>query len=214
MKKKVFSICPLLALSLALVASLSHAEVALDPTHDVVAVVVADVVPINTSTSGPRTTTIKPIKELRIVKPEQIKQLLESGIYSADNESLVTLQSPTVALEGFPTNRRHEIDWVKALDDGLIEPRANIDGTEQMESMDMDVVMEQTAMMPFVTFPHSAHTKWLTCENCHTEIFEPVKNGNPITMGKILKGEYCGRCHDRVAFSLFVCEKCHNTPQK
>ncbi len=152
-------------------------------------------------------------KSLRIVTPEKVKPLVESGIYAADNDSIGILQNPIEALADFPTNRRHEIDWVKALNAGLIAPRANIDGTEVMESLDLDVLMEQTAGMPFVTFPHLAHTKWLSCDNCHNEIFEPIKNGNPITMGKILKGEYCGRCHDRVAFSLFVCEKCHNTAQ-
>lgn len=213
MKKKVVSISILLFSALWLTTAVNSAEVAIDPTHDVVTEVVADVVVAEPQSTGQRTTTIKPIKELRVVKPEHIKALVDSGIYSSENESLSILQNPTEAMAGFPTNRRHEIDWIKALDDGLIVPRANIDGTEEMQVMDMDVIMEQTAMMPYVKFPHLAHTKWLACENCHTEIFEPVKNGNPITMGKILKGEYCGRCHDRVAFSLFVCEKCHNTPQ-
>jgi len=213
MKKKVVSISVLLLSLLGWITVVNSAEVALDPTHDVVAEVIADVVPSDSTSAEPRTSTIKPIKELRIVKPEHIKALVDSGIYSSDNESLSILQNPTEALADFPTNRRHEIDWIKAIDEGLIVPRANIDGSEEMQVMDMDVIMEQTAMMPYVKFPHLAHTKWLSCENCHTEIFEPVKNGNPITMGKILKGEYCGRCHDRVAFSLFVCEKCHNTPQ-
>ncbi len=152
-------------------------------------------------------------KSLRIVTPEKIKALVDSGIYAVENDAIGILQNPTEALADFPTNRRHEIDWVKALDAGLIAPRANVDGSEVMELLDLDVLMEQTAGMPFVTFPHLTHTKWLSCDNCHNEIFEPVKNGNPITMGKILKGEYCGRCHDRIAFSLFVCEKCHNTAQ-
>ncbi len=194
--------------------AIAEAEIPLDPTHDVVVDVVVDVVEeMPNKDNSPRTSTIQPIKELRIVKPEKLKELTQSGIYSADNESLAILQNPTEAMADFPTNRRHEVDWIKALDDGLINPRANIDGSEEMQPMDMDVIMEQTAGMPYVKFPHLSHTKWLSCDNCHTQIFEPVKNGNPITMGKILKGEYCGRCHDRVAFSLFVCEKCHNTPQ-
>ena len=212
MIKKVISICMLLMLALGLVTTVNSAEPG-EPNYKVITVVVDEVVPADDASANSRTSTIKPIKELRVVKPEQIKALVDSGIYSTDNESLATLQNPIEAMAGFPTNRRHEVDWVKALDDGLITPRANISGTEEMQSMDMDIIMEQTSSMPYVKFPHLAHTKWLSCENCHTEIFEPVKNGNPITMGKILKGEYCGRCHDRVAFSLFVCEKCHNTPQ-
>ncbi|VAW88954.1 Oligopeptide transport system permease protein OppC (TC 3.A.1.5.1) [hydrothermal vent metagenome] len=185
-----------------------QAETAVEPTQKIIEVV-ADVV---TDKKAPRATT-QSDKALKVVTPEKVKALVDSGIYSLDNDAIGILQNPTEALENFPTNRRHEIDWVKALNDGLITPRANIDGTEVVEPLDMDVLMEQTAMMPHVTFPHQAHTEWLACENCHSEIFEPVKNGNAITMGKILKGEYCGRCHDRVAFSLFVCEKCHNTAQ-
>lgn len=203
----------LLLCLLSFPAIIVQAEVAVDPTHDVITEVIVDVVPDKRTPKTVRTSSIKPIKELKVVTPEKIQELARSGIYSVDNDSIGILQSPTEALEGFPTNRRHEIDWVKALDDGLIAPRANIDGTEVMEPLDMDILMEQTAMMPYVKFPHIAHTKWLSCENCHPDIFEPVNNGNPITMGKILKGEYCGRCHDRVAFSLFVCEKCHNTAQ-
>ncbi len=194
---------------LGLTTVVVQAETATEPTQEIIEVV-ADVVA--TDKKGPHS-AMQPNKELKVITPERVKALADSGIYSLDNDSLGILQNPTEALENFPTNRRHEIDWVKALNDGLITPRANIDGTEVVEPLDMDVLMEQTAMMPHVTFPHQAHTEWLSCENCHSEIFEPVKNGNAITMGKILKGEYCGRCHDRVAFSLFVCEKCHNTAQ-
>lgn len=185
-----------------------QAETAVEPTQKIIEVV-ADVATDKKAPSA----TAQSDKALKVVTPEKVKALVDSGIYSLDNDAIGILQNPTEALNDFPTNRRHEIDWVKALNDGLITPRANLDGTEVVEPLDMDVLMEQTAMMPHVTFPHKAHTEWLACENCHSEIFEPVKNGNPISMGKILKGEYCGRCHDRVAFSLFVCEKCHNTAQ-
>jgi len=162
----------------------------------------------------PTSVTATPAKtSLRLAKPETLKRLEESGIYAVENDAIAVLQSPTEALADFPTNRRNEIDWVAALRQGLIAPRASVDGTEQMAPLDMDIIMTDTAAMPYVRFPHQTHTELLACENCHTEIFEPVNNGNPITMGKILNGEYCGRCHDRVAFSLFVCENCHNVPK-
>jgi len=197
-------------LLIAFSVSIGVAEVAVDPTHDVVADVILDEAPQSMVTDA---TQVAPNSAPGVMTAERIKALVDSGIYSPDNESISILQSPTEALVGFPTNRRNEIDWVQALNDGLISPRANLDGSEEMVPMAMDILMEQTAMMPHVMFPHLAHTKWLSCENCHDAIFEPVKNGNPISMGKILKGEFCGRCHDRVAFSLFVCEKCHNTAQ-
>ncbi len=214
-KKKTFLkrvASTLLLMSFTFGTPVIQAAVAVDPSHDVIAEVEAEVVDsAPTEIHKPRTTTIQPIKELRVVKAEKIKELAKSGIYSVENASIGILQSPTEAMDGFPVNRRHEIDWVKTLDEGLIAPRTNIDGTEENVPLDLNVLMEQTLSMPHVTFPHLAHTQWLSCENCHDAIFKPIKNGNPITMNKILRGEYCGRCHDRVAFSLFVCEKCHNT---
>jgi hypothetical protein len=32
-------------------------------------------------------------------------------------------------------------------------------------------------------------------------------------MTKIAAGEYCGRCHDRVAFPLTDCLRCHVKPK-
>ena len=193
--------------------------VAVDPGYEVVEDVAPEAVVTPAAVEVAQAETVANTAPVEApVKPPvpptlQAQELIDSGIYAADNESITILQSPSEALAGFPTNRRKEIDWVKAMDNGLIEPRANLDGSEEILPMDMDILMEQTATMPHVKFPHLAHSQWLSCENCHNAIFEPVKDGNPITMGKILKGEYCGRCHDRVAFSLFVCEKCHNTAQ-
>ncbi len=33
-------------------------------------------------------------------------------------------------------------------------------------------------------------------------------------MKKIAAGEYCGRCHNRVAFPLFDCLRCHVIPKE
>ena len=68
--------------------------------------------------------------------------------------------------------------------------------------------------MPWVRFPHKPHTKWLACSNCHPAIFLPQEGANDISMNKVLRGEYCGVCHDKVAFSLFVCERCHSVPHE
>jgi c(7)-type cytochrome triheme protein len=81
-------------------------------------------------------------------------------------------------------------------------------------TMDLDIVMKNTQFMPWVRFPHLQHTKWLACENCHPKIFVPQEHANPISMNKVLRGEYCGVCHDKVAFALFVCERCHSVPHE
>ena len=127
---------------------------------------------------------------------------------------MVILQNPSDALAKFPMDRRQAVNWVEALRSGLINPRPSLTGEGEMVTMDIDVIMNNTELMPHVRFPHKTHTEWLDCRNCHDEIFAPVNNGNPVTMTKIYKGQYCGVCHDKVAFSLFVCERCHSVPHK
>lgn len=138
----------------------------------------------------------------------------DDSYHDTDNSAIVVLQSPTEAMAKFPRDRREEVDWVKALDRGFIEPRADLKGQNQMMTMDLDIVMKNTQFMPWVKFPHLAHTKWLDCSNCHPNIFIPQENANPISMNKVLRGEYCGVCHDKVSFSLFICERCHSMPHE
>lgn len=141
-------------------------------------------------------------------------ETLNDGIHDVENNAFLTLQDPTVALDGFPIDRRLQINWVKTLDQGLIEPRADLLGKGDMLVMDMDIVMKNTKDMPYVRFPHLQHTKWLDCSNCHPRIFIPQEHANPISMNKVLRGEYCGVCHDKVAFALFTCERCHSVPHE
>ena len=166
--------------------------------------------------------TVTPItEEVPAVEPSvpltqspAVEQASESprndGIHDALNESLAILQDPAQAMAEFPRDRRGEVDWVLALDEALIEPRADLLGQSEMQILDMDILMKRTQLMPWVLFPHSSHTAWLDCTNCHSEIFEPKAGGNNITMNAVLAGEFCGVCHGKVSFSLFVCERCHS----
>lgn len=153
-------------------------------------------------------------KELSLPKASGSVSPRNDEFHDTGNNAIVVLQSPTTAMLDFPRDRRNEVDWVKTLEGGYIEPRADLSGKGKMITMDMDIVMKNTQNMPYVRFPHKAHTKWLACENCHPKIFEPKEHANPITMNKVLRGEFCGVCHDKVAFSLFVCERCHSVPHK
>jgi len=144
----------------------------------------------------------------------RIETLYEDGIHDPTNESLATLQDPSEALSAFPYDRRGDVDWVRALSLGIIEPRSNLVGTNEIVTMDMDILFKDTGKMPWVRFPHMAHTKWLDCSNCHPKIFVPQQGANNPSMDGILAGEHCGRCHDKVAFSLWVCERCHNVPHE
>jgi len=151
-----------------------------------------------------------------LMQDPAVEQASESprndGIHDVLNESLGILQDPVQAMAEFPRDRRGEVDWVLALDEALIEPRADLLGQSEMQVLDMDIIMKRTQLMPWVLFPHSSHTAWLDCTNCHDGIFTPRAGANGITMNAVLAGEYCGVCHGKVSFSLFVCERCHSVP--
>ena len=142
------------------------------------------------------------------------ESLSDDGIHDPTNPAIKTLQEPSIAMAAFPYDRRGGINWVKALKLGIITPRADVKGEQEMMSMDMDIIFKDTGNMPWVRFPHMAHTQWLACENCHPKIFIPLKGANNPSMDGILAGEHCGRCHDKVAFALWVCERCHAVPHE
>lgn len=140
-----------------------------------------------------------------------LEKLAEDGIHDPANEALRKLQEPESAMNNFPIDRRGGIDWVQTLRKGLINPKQSYDERDMLV-MDMDIMFTDTGGMPWVKFPHLAHTQWLDCSNCHPNIFVPQQGYNNPSMDGILAGEHCGRCHDKVAFPLWICERCHNTP--
>lgn len=149
--------------------------------------------------------------------PAPMTPLAADGIHDPANPAIVKLQDPKESMAEFPKDRRGEVDWVRTLRSGVISPRRSVDGDdyggrEVHQQMDLDIIFTDTQQMPHVRFPHLAHTEWLACSNCHPAIFIPQRGANNISMEKVLKGEYCGRCHDKVSFSLFVCERCHSVP--
>jgi c(7)-type cytochrome triheme protein len=125
------------------------------------------------------------------------------------------LQQPAEAFGTLPRDARGKPDWVRALREGAIQPRAEVRGAgEPTQTLDLDIVMKNTAQMPWVRFPHGAHTQWLACGNCHDALFAPKAAANPTTMTRILQGQSCGTCHGTVAFTaLYTCERCHSEPQ-
>lgn len=162
--------------------------------------------------AAPGASSKPPEKEWKTLKPTPAKTIEAGGVHDMQNQSTPVLQNPTEALVSFPVDRLQAIDWVAALKQGLYTPRPSVKGDGQMTTMDLDIIMKETAGMPRVRFPHQTHSQLLDCSNCHDGIFIPQTNANPVTMAKILKGEYCGVCHGIVAFSSFVCERCHSVP--
>lgn len=115
-----------------------------------------------------------------------------------------------------PKDRTGHVDWVQALKAGTIAPRPGIDPrAPEQAALDLDVELQATGNKLFkVSFPHSIHTQWLTCPNCHPAVF-PLQRQAPlrITMAKIQAGEYCGACHGKVAFGTEGnCVRCHAAP--
>lgn len=139
--------------------------------------------------------------------------LSDDGIHDPSNDAIKVLQPPSAAMTGFPRTDGGIIDWVQVLEQGIIEPRTGITGTEKMYSVDFDVIFKNTASMPFVKFPHKQHTMWLTCANCHPKIFLPERGKNHVTMAGIMSGKYCGVCHGKVAFPPLECPRCHKVPR-
>lgn len=144
----------------------------------------------------------------------QTESLQVDGIHDTNNPAIKSLQEPADSLAQFPQDRRGGVNWVAALEQGSIQPRETLSGAEGMLFMDMDIIFTDTGSMPWVRFPHLAHTRWLDCSNCHPNIFIPRKGANNPSMDGILSGEHCGRCHDKVAFSLWICERCHSVPHE
>jgi c(7)-type cytochrome triheme protein len=103
-------------------------------------------------------------------------------------------------------------DWAKALVEGVIAPRPGIDPKEEDQGVfPLPVELVPADAPAFkVVFPHETHTKILSCPSCHPGIFQMAAGADPITMDKIYAGEYCGRCHGKVAFQpATACGRCH-----
>lgn len=145
----------------------------------------------------------------------EVVPLAEDGIRDPTNPAISVFQEPAEAMGSFPRDAKGLTDWVKALDDGLIDPRKGLHGEEQMFPVDFDVIFKNTGSMPNVRFPHRQHTEWLTCANCHPLIFIPQAGGNPVNMAAIIEGRYCGVCHGKVAFAPTMnCGRCHSVPRQ
>lgn len=114
------------------------------------------------------------------------------------------------ALEMLPKDYKKKADWSAALEQGVVRPRSGADPMSQyMEIFQWDFIIAAEKPKNEAYFPHSAHTKWLACKNCHMTIY-PYRR-NPATMKEMKKGVSCGTCHGKknVAFSLSQCKRCH-----
>ena len=121
-----------------------------------------------------------------------------------------------LAYRVLPKARMGYVDWVAAVKDGTLMPRESLDPkvpTSPALALDIIFKTSNAYPMPDVVFPHVSHTLWLDCSNCHPRLFTMRQGANPISMDRIIKGQFCGRCHGIVAFPFEDCFRCHSRPK-
>jgi c(7)-type cytochrome triheme protein len=132
---------------------------------------------------------------------------IDDGQPRPEIESLATWEQ---VLELLPRDYKKKADWSAAMEQGLVRPRPGADPRSLLATaFKYDFIIAADKPKNEAYFPHSAHTEWLGCKNCHITIY-PYKR-NPATMKEMKKGASCGTCHgkDNVAFSLKQCKRCH-----
>lgn len=134
-----------------------------------------------------------------------------------DESGFIDPTPDVIPLNFLPRDGYGFIDWAKALSEGIITPRDSIKDKEEDHTVPFSediIIKAKMDFMPDVLFPHSTHNFWLSCNICHPKIFEAKAGATPISMVGIWKGEFCGRCHDRVAFPLRSCFRCHSVKRE
>lgn len=119
---------------------------------------------------------------------------------------------------GLPLDRFGLVDWAEAVRSKMISPVWSLDpDADQSTNRSRSTRILFRARSEFVAdvlFPHDVHSYWLQCKICHATrggaIFEEKVGAVDIDMVGIGKGKWCGRCHDRVAFPISDCNRCHN----
>lgn len=141
--------------------------------------------------------------------------LLKDGLHDPNNRAVRLLQEPAEALVRLaPDTAGNQVRWVRALAEGQIQPRSNIQPGTNIRTRDSVLLLNLKGGTPIVRFPHFEHTQWLDCSNCHDSLFAQEIGKTPLNMRNILQGEQCGLCHGAVSFPLTECARCHNTPRK
>ena len=140
------------------------------------------------------------------------------GQFKRDKFWIIDPSPDVVSLTFLPRDTYGFVDWARSIREGLIAPKDFLPTADKPPEKDPDfdkdiLIRAKAVFMPDVLFPHAIHNTWLKCSVCHPKIFEMKAGATPITMTGIWKGKFCGRCHDRVAFPIRNCFKCHSVPK-
>lgn len=112
-------------------------------------------------------------------------------------------------------------EWIKyeKIEDIAVKERLSlIEDALANGPLDLNILFQiNDRLMANVLFPHKIHSFWLSCKVCHPRIFKAKRGANDFTMYDIWNGEYCGRCHGKVAFQpkgYENCQRCHSSWKK
>jgi c(7)-type cytochrome triheme protein len=118
--------------------------------------------------------------------------------------------------KGLPRDKFGGIDWEKAEAEGRIRPLDFLEGVSiaraPLKNQREIKIQSRGSWMTDVLFSHPKHAVWNGCEVCHPDIFPSTGGAAHYSMMSITAGEACGACHDKVAFPLADCSKCHLKP--
>lgn len=119
--------------------------------------------------------------------------------------------------EKLPSDRfGNGINWEKAETEGhirLVDSLEMVPKKRTALATHKDFTLEtKLAGIPEIIFSHRKHAVWNGCEMCHPDIFGVKKGAVKYSMVEISAGQYCGVCHDKVAFPIRDCQKCHLKP--
>lgn len=110
------------------------------------------------------------------------------------------------------------VDWEEAEARGFIQPIDFLPGVSIERpplTVQKDFSIASSGWMSDIIFSHKKHALWNGCEVCHPDIFPSVKKGTlKYSMFQIVDGQYCGVCHNHVAFPLNDCQRCHANPPR
>jgi c(7)-type cytochrome triheme protein len=122
---------------------------------------------------------------------------------------------------GLPLDKYGLVNWAEAVRSQIVDPLWTIDPDakpEDYQTRNTKILFKAKGdHMPDVLFPHDIHSFWLQCKVCHETkngaIFIEKAGANQMNMREIGQGKWCARCHDKVAFPISDCQRCHNHPK-
>ena len=139
------------------------------------------------------------------------------GQLKYDRYGMRDVTPDVISLEYLPKDVYGFVDWAQSIREGVIAPRDSLKKRRARGLLNAAPPFSEEVLrrvtkdfMPDVIFPHTPHNVWLKCSVCHPKIFKMKAGATPITMTAIWRGEFCGRCHDKVAFPTRNCFKCHS----